>query len=425
MPNVVLVGAQWGDEGKGKIIDVLTRDVSWVVRFQGGSNAGHTVEVGEDKYILHLIPSGILRPGKKCIIGHGVVVDPISLLREIDGLERRGIRTAKRLFISERAHVVFPYHRLLDEHREGAPAAGARLGTTKRGIGPTYADKASRVGLRMGDLVGPDFDMLFKARAEEAGRLLAAVGAPALDMEAVRADYAAAGRRLAPYVTDTITLLNDALDRGASALFEGAQGAMLDLDYGTYPFVTSSNSTAGGACTGGGIAPTRIDRVLGVVKAYTTRVGEGPFPTELLDETGDQLRKAGNEFGSTTGRPRRCGWFDAVIARHAVRINGIDSWAVTKLDVLDALPVLRVAVAYDLFGKKITTPPADARQLARCRPIYEEHPGWQTPTTRVRRFSDLPANARSYLRRLEQLTGARIRLLSLGPRRASTLRVGR
>ena len=423
MANTVLIGAQWGDEGKGKIIDVLTEEVGWVVRYQGGNNAGHTVEIGSERYVLHLIPSGILRPGKKCIIGNGVVVDPVALLREVQDLEQRGVDLRGRLFISDRAHLVFPYHRLLDEGREHGAAAGAKIGTTKRGIGPAYGDKAARVGLRMGDLLDPVFPALLRERVEENNLVLAAWNLPPLDGAALLADCQAAAQKLAPYIADTIPLLNEAIARGEPMLFEGAQGTLLDIDYGTYPFVTSSSATAGGACTGTGVAPHRIDRVIGVVKAYTTRVGEGPFPTELQDATGTHLRERGHEFGATTGRPRRCGWFDVVVARYAAMINGVDEWALTKLDVLDDVPCIRICVAYECDGRRLTSVPGNIRQLMRCRPVYEDFPGWNSPTKDAKRFADLPAQAQAYIRRLEALTGVPVGLLSLGPRRASTMKL--
>ena len=421
MPSTVLVGAQWGDEGKGKIIDVLTEKVDWVVRYQGGNNAGHTVEIGNQRFVLHLVPSGILHPGKKCVIGNGVVVDPVALSSEITELESRGIDFKEALFISDRAHVVFPYHRILDERSELRKSDGEKIGTTKRGIGPSYADKASRLGLRMGDLLDPSFPSLLAQRVEEKNRFMAALGAEPLDGHQVLEQYRQAARKLAPHITDTIPLLNQAMARGERVLFEGAQGTMLDIDYGTYPFVTSSSATAGGACSGSGVAPHRIDRVLGVVKAYTTRVGEGPFPTELLDETGKMLRETGHEFGATTGRPRRCGWFDAVVANYSVMVNGIDSWAVTKLDVLDALDVIRICVAYECDGKMIKTVPANIRTLERCRPVYEDFRGWKTPTTDITAFSSLPAQARAYVKRLSEITGVPVGILSVGPNRSSTM----
>ena len=425
MPNTVLIGAQWGDEGKGKIIDVLAEEADWVIRYQGGNNAGHTVEVGSNRYVLHLVPSGILHPGKKCVIGNGVVVDPVSLAEEIRGLEQRGVRVAGSLFISDRAHVVLPYHRVQDEHSELRRTQAEKIGTTRRGIGPSYGDKAARIGLRMADLVDPGFADLLRTRLAEKNRIIAALGAPPLREEEILCDYAGAAETLRPLIADTIPLVNAALDAGASVLFEGAQGTMLDIDFGTYPFVTSSSATAGGACTGSGVAPNRIDRVIGVVKAYTTRVGEGPFPTELLDETGERLRNTGHEFGATTGRPRRCGWFDAVVARYSVMINGIDQWAVTKLDVLDPFDRIRICVAYECDGARYETIPANIRVLERCRPVYVEMPGWRKPTAGVRSLGELPREARAYIERLAELTGVPVGILSVGPRRADTIRLDR
>lgn len=422
MANTVLIGAQWGDEGKGKIIDVLTRSVDWVVRFQGGNNAGHTVEVGSDKYVLHLIPSGILHPTKKCVIGNGVVVDPLACVAEIAELEKRGVAVKGRLFVSDRAHLVFPYHRAMDEAREHrAKPNKDRLGTTKRGIGPAYADKASRIGLRAGDMFDPEFFDKLETYIREKNDVLKAWGASPLEPAAVLAEYGRAAEVLKPFVTDTVVLLNEAVARGESILFEGAQGTMLDIDFGTYPFVTSSNATAGGACTGTGVAPNRIDHVIGVIKAYTTRVGEGPFPTELRDALGERLRERGREFGATTGRPRRCGWFDAVVARYSAMVNGIDQWALTKLDILDDFDTIPICVAYEYDGQRMKNLPASVRVLEQCRPIYEDMPGWKTSTAHVRCYDELPPAARRYVERLETLTGVPVRWLSLGPQRDSTI----
>lgn len=421
MPNTVLVGAQWGDEGKGKIIDVLTEQADWIVRFQGGNNAGHTVEIGEQRYVLHLLPSGILHPGKRCVIGHGVVVDPLALRGEMEDLAARGVATAGRLWVSDRAHVIFPYHARLDSQSELRRARNELIGTTRRGIGPAYADKAARTGLRMGDLLDPALDDLLRPRLEEKNRILAALGAEPLPVAGVIAEYRRAAEFLAPYITDTLPLLHEAIGRGESLLLEGAQGTMLDIDYGTYPYVTSSNPTVGGVCTGAGLAPRHIDHVLGALKAYTTRVGEGPLPTELTDAAGAQLRERGREFGATTGRPRRCGWFDAVVARHAARLNGVDAWALTKLDVLDPFPVIRVAVAYEYRGRRLETVPANVHVLEECRPVYEDLAGWQTDTSAVTRPEDLPAQAGAYVAYIEKITGVPVGILSVGPRRASTM----
>jgi adenylosuccinate synthase len=421
MPNTVLIGAQWGDEGKGKIIDVLTEKVDWVVRYQGGNNAGHTVEIGNEKYVLHLVPSGILHAGKKCVIGNGLVVDPVALVKEIKGVVDRGIDPSGRFFISDRAHVVLPYHKLIDEYREKKPSSGKMIGTTKRGIGPTYGDKAARTGLRMGDLIDQNRETLLRERITANNRILMALGAAEINADEVVRDTLAAADYLAPFIQDTIPMLHAAIQKGQPILFEGAQGTMLDIDYGTYPFVTSSSATAGGACTGSGVPPHKIDKVLGVIKAYSTRVGEGPFPTELTDATGEALRKAGNEFGATTGRPRRCGWFDLVVARYSLMVNGIDVWAVTKLDVMDEMETIRICVAYECDGKRLEHVPANVRLLERCKPIYEDMPGWLCSTKSVSSWVELPEKAQKYIRRLEELTGVKVGILSVGPKRDSTI----
>ncbi|MDA0990087.1 MAG: adenylosuccinate synthase [Verrucomicrobia bacterium] len=423
MPNTVLIGAQWGDEGKGKIIDVLSEKTDVIVRFQGGNNAGHTVIVNGEKYVLHLIPSGILHPEKHCVIGNGVVIDPRALIKELDELEAKGISAEGRFHISNRAHVVFPFHGALDAMRESQLAQDSKIGTTKRGIGPSYSDKAARIGLRMGDLIDEAFPDILAPRLADANRVLEAMGAAVFELEPLLEEYRAAGQRLAPYITDTISFLADVMAAGKTILFEGAQGTMLDIDFGTYPYVTSSNATAGGACTGSGVPPNLISRVVGVVKAYTTRVGEGPFPTELKDDTGALLARVGNEFGATTGRPRRCGWFDAVVARHSVRINGIDHWAMTKLDVLDTVPTLRICVAYDCNGTRYTTVPSNIRLLEQCRPVYEDMEGWNCSTADIQSFDDLPKNAKAYVNRLCELTGVPLGILSVGPGRQNTLRI--
>ena len=424
MPNTVLVGAQWGDEGKGKIIDVLTRESDVVVRYQGGNNAGHTVKVGEQKYVLHLIPSGILHDDKTCIIGNGLVVDLAGLMAEIDELAGLGIKCPGRLFISDRAHVVMPYHREIDSARESRAKGPNKIGTTKRGIGPTYGDKVTRRGLRMTDLCSPDFEATARRCIEDANAVIEALGGEMLDVDDATAQTVALAERVKPYIADTITMLNDMAKAGKSVLFEGAQGTMLDIDFGSYPYVTSSNATAGGACTGSGMSPNKIDRVIGVLKAYTTRVGEGPMPTELLDEVGEELRRKGAEFGATTGRPRRCGWFDAVVARYAAAINGFDYWAITKLDVLDGHARIKVCVAYECEGKRYDTVPADVRILERCVPVYEELDGWSESTSDITEFDKLPANARKYVDYLCRITGVKLGILSVGPKRSATLRVG-
>ena len=423
--NTVLVGAQWGDEGKGKVIDFLTEEADVVVRFQGGSNAGHTVVVGDKKYVLHLVPSGILHEGKNCIIGNGVVMDPFDLMRELEQVESWGFALKGRFHISERAHMVMQWHRALDRAEEAARSDGSKIGTTGRGIGPAYAAKVGRCGMRVGDILKPDFLDHVRAQVAEANRTLRSLGALELDPEEMVRLYSPMVSALMPYVTDTIQLLHDRLDAGASVLFEGAQATMLDIDFGTYPFVTSSNPTAGGACTGAGVPPRAIDRVIGVLKLYTTRVGEGPFPTELNDEDGETLRKRGGEFGATTGRPRRCGWFDAVVGRYAQRVNGVDFWAMTKLDVLDTFPVVKICTGYRRKdGFVYTTFPADLEVLKWCEPVYEELPGWQCETSHITSYEALPANAKRYVERILELVGGKLGVLSVGPARETTLRIG-
>jgi adenylosuccinate synthase len=421
MSNTILVGAQWGDEGKGKIIDFLTESADIVVRSQGGNNAGHTVIVNGNKYVLHLIPSGILRPKKKCVIGNGVVIDPVAVAKEIEGLREKKIKVTKEnLLISDCAHLVLPYHRILDEQRESKKGRN-RIGTTKRGIGPAYGDKAARVGLRMGDLMQPEiFSEKLAMRIKENNAVLKALGAKPLKFAEVNAAYLEAGKKLAPFVGNTVVFLHEALKAGKEMLFEGAQGTFLDIDHGTYPYVTSSNTTAGGACTGSGVAPHRMDRVLGVMKAYTTRVGEGPFPTENA-EFSDLLHGMGREFGATTGRARRCGWFDAVAVRYAGMINGIDEIAVTNLDGLDSLASIKVCTHYKIGRKIVDVPPSDFRQLQGAKPVYIELPGWQTPTHEAKKYSDLPKNARAYLQKVAELTGAKLTIASVGPNRDQTI----
>ena len=420
MANTILVGAQWGDEGKGKIIDVLTGNADIVVRSQGGNNAGHTVIHGGVKYILHLIPSGILRRGKVCVIGNGVVVDPLALVGEIEGLRKLGIAIGKNLLLSDCAHLVLPYHRALDEQRELRKGL-AKIGTTKRGIGPAYGDKAARTGLRVSDLMQPTlFSKKLQAKITENNSILKALGARPINYREVNAQYLEAGRKLRPFVANTVVYLHRALQHGKGVLFEGAQGTFLDIDHGTYPYVTSSNTTAGGACTGSGVPPHRMDRVLGVMKAYTTRVGEGALPTEDAG-LADLLHKMGREFGATTGRARRCGWFDAVATRYATMINGIDELAITNLDGLDQVDPIRVCVAYRLNGKRLEVPPCDATQLANCEPVYEELPGWKQSTHTVKKPSQLPLKARKYAKYISELTGAKLSMISVGPSRGQTL----
>ncbi|PYK31125.1 MAG: adenylosuccinate synthase [Verrucomicrobia bacterium] len=420
MANTILVGAQWGDEGKGKIIDVLTSNAHVIVRSQGGNNAGHTIVHGGATYILHLIPSGILRRGKVCVIGNGVVVDPIALVAEIEQLRGLDVRIGKNLLVSDCAHLVMPYHRLLDEQRE-LRQGRAKIGTTKRGIGPAYGDKAARTGLRMSDLMQPRlFSKKLQAKIRENNAILRALGAKPISYDEVNAAYLAAGEKLRPFVTNTVVFLHQALQRGKEILFEGAQGTFLDIDHGTYPYVTSSNTTAGGACTGTGVAPNRVDRVVGVMKAYTTRVGEGPLPSEDRDLS-DLLHSLGREFGATTGRARRCGWFDAVATRYATMLNGIDELAITNLDGLDSVDRIQICVGYRLNGKKLSVPPCDAVQLENCEPIYEQMPGWKAATTSAKKLSQLPKAARNYVKRLGELTGANVSIVSVGPTRAQTI----
>src|SRR5436190_5182295 len=420
MANTILVGAQWGDEGKGKIIDVLTEQADIVVRTQGGNNAGHTVFIGPTKYVLHLVPSGILRPGKVCVIGNGVVVDPLSLVEEIEGLVKLGIKIDGNLLLSETAHLVFPYHRMLDEQREILKGKN-KIGTTKRGIGPAYGDKAARTGLRVIDLINAArFELQLKQRIKENNEILKAFGAKPLSFKKVHDDYRRAGDFLHSFVTNTVVWLHEAAQRKAEILFEGAQGTFLDLDHGTYPFVTSSNTTSGGACTGSGVAPNKMDRVVGVMKAYTTRVGEGPLPTEE-PEIADLLHGMGREFGATTGRPRRCGWFDSVATRHATMVNGIDELAVTNIDGLDTVETIKVCIAYRDGGKRYDYVPNDVELLARCQPVYAEFPGWLTPTTKAKKWNDLPAKTRSYLKAIAELTGTKLKIASVVPGREQTI----
>ncbi len=422
MKNTILVGSQWGDEGKGKIIDVLTEEADVVVRSQGGNNAGHTIVSGNKKYILHLIPSGILRKGKMCVIGNGVVIDPVALVKEIEGLRSQGIKVEKNLLISESAHLVMPYHRAIDERREQLKGKN-KIGTTKRGIGPAYGDKAARVGMRLGDLMRSEvFEKKLRLRIKENNLVLKSFGEKPLSFEKVLKEYQAAAKLLKPFVTNTVAYLHEAIAKKKNILFEGAQGTFLDLDHGTYPFVTSSNTTSGGACTGSGVPPNRIDSVVGVLKAYTTRVGEGPLPSE--DATvSHMLHQMGREFGATTGRARRCGWFDAVAVRYATMVNGVDHLAITNVDGLDNVKEILICTGYQIDGrgKVLTIPPSDAEELARCKPVYKRMPGWMISTSECKNYRDLPLKARRYLEEIAKLVGAKLWIVSVGPGREQTM----
>jgi adenylosuccinate synthase len=422
MPNIVVVGTQWGDEGKGKIVDILTPHVNVAVRFAGGNNAGHTVVVGREKYVLHTIPSGILHPNCRCVIGCGVVIDPASLIEEMESLVQRGVTLDGNLFISKNAHLIMPYHPVLDRASE-AKLGARRIGTTGKGVGPAYADKAGRLGIRMADLLDAN---LLRRKLEDnlalKNRILREIyDVQSFTVEEILNPYLNYAGWLAPYITDTALLLSQWIDAGYQVLFEGAQATMLDVDHGTYPYVTSSSATAGGASTGTGVPPTRLNGVLGVAKAYTTRVGEGPFPSEMQGALAEEIRARGNEYGSTTGRPRRCGWADTVVLRYAVRINGIDTIALTKLDVLDKCETVRICTGYRYHGDLITEFPEDETSLAGAVPVYEEMSGWMTPTTGAKLESDLPAKARRYLERLEELAGVPFCMISTGPQRDETI----
>lgn len=423
MSTLVVVGVQWGDEGKGKVVDLLAREADIVARFQGGSNAGHTLVVGGKKTIVRLIPSGVLHAGKICVIGNGMVIDPHTLVEEIDTLQQQDCLTDPALLkISETAHLIMPYHKAIDQAREKMRGTG-KIGTTGRGIGPSYEDKMARVGIRFIDLLDePVFRAKLSGNLEEKNSYLQAIlKEQGLEFKTIFDDYCRLRDRLAPYVTNTSLYLHQAITNGRKVLFEGAQGTQLDIDHGTYPYVTSSNTVAGAVCAGAGIAPQQIHNVIGISKAYTTRVGSGPFPTELFGEAGDQLRQAGGEFGTVTGRPRRCGWFDAVVVRTAARLNGLSSLALTKIDVLSGIDTLRVCTGYSYKGQQYDEVPASSQVLGELSPIYEELPGWTEPLTDIRSLDALPTNARRYVERVEALIGAPIKMISVGAGREETI----
>jgi adenylosuccinate synthase len=415
MSTVVIVGAQWGDEGKGKIVDVLTLKADLVARYQGGNNAGHTVVIDNEKYVLHLIPSGILHKGTKCAIGNGVVIDPLALLGEIDELRSRNIDIDNNLCISQNAHIIMPYHGAIEREQEKSK----KIGTTGRGIGPSYTDKIARNGIRVIDLLRPDlFREKLRANLSVFNYLLVNLyKADPLSEDKIFDEYMGYAKQLSKFVTDVSLLINREIEAGKNILLEGAQGTLLDIDHGTYPYVTSSNTIAGGACTGAGIGPTKIDRILGIVKAYTTRVGEGPFPTELNDELGESIRQRGGEFGATTGRPRRCGWLDILGLRYSVSINGLTGIGLTKMDILDGLEKINLCVGHKYDGKVYDTFTTDLDVLKRCEPVYEEMPGWKESTVGIKEFDRLPSNAKSYIKKIEYLLKTPIQIISTGPKR--------
>lgn len=424
MPNTCIVGVQWGDEGKGKIVDLLAGDYDFVVRYQGGCNAGHTVVIGDEEFILHLIPSGVLHPGVVCVIGNGVVVDPVVLLEEIEALRKRGIEVDENLKISDRAHIVLPYHKRLDAASE-KKRGEKKIGSTLRGIAPCYADKMARMGIRIGDLYSPaSFRARLEENIQEKNRLLGEIySAEPLNPDDIYETYLECAEKMRPFVTDTVFLINEAVRAGKSLLFEGAQGSLLDVDFGTYNYITSSNATASGVSPGSGLPPMKLDQVIGVAKAYTTRVGEGPFPTELSDEIGERLRERGREYGATTGRPRRCGWFDAVACRFTTMINGCETIALTKLDVLDMEPRIKLCVAYESNGKSLENFPASLETLNNAKPIYEELPGWQEKTSGITKFKQLPQKAKVYLDFLKKTINTEISFISIGRERNQIIRL--
>lgn len=419
MSVTVLVGSQWGDEGKGKIVDILSENYDIVTRYQGGANAGHTVAIGDKQYILHLIPSGILREGVICVIGNGVVIDPTALLDEIALLEKNNIKVDGRLFISHNAHLIMPYHKLLDSISE---QGNNKIGTTGRGIGPCYIDKFARKGIKIVDLLNKKLlEEKIRENLKEKNKLLEKIyDSKGLDVEEIIEQYLAFDKAIDKYIKDVPAFLNEAISKGKSILLEGAQGALLDVDHGTYPFVTSSSPTSGGACTGTGIPPTKIDNVIGIVKAYTTRVGNGPFPTELLNDEGENLRKIGAEYGATTGRPRRCGWFDAPLVKYSAMVNGIDSVAITKLDVLSSFDEIKVCTGYKLNGKFLKSFPTDVDRLSAVVPVYDSLQGWKTDISKCLSYNDLPDKTKSYLNFISQKAGININIISVGPKRQQT-----
>jgi adenylosuccinate synthase len=424
MPATVIVGLQWGDEGKGKIVDYLSKEADVVVRFQGGHNAGHTVVINDSKFILHLIPSGILYGDKICIIGNGVVIDPQALIDEIDGLKSRGIKIDNNLFISKNAHLIMPYHIILDQESEKLRGAKS-IGTTGRGIGPAYCDKISRSGIRVADLFQPDlFREKLNANLLYINFLLENLyKTKPLDGNEIYKNYIGYAEKLAKFTADTDILINKLLSEDKNILFEGAQGTLLDVDHGTYPYVTSSNSSAGGACTGSGIGPTKINKVLGVIKAYTTRVGGGPFPTEIKEPLGEIIRERGGEYGATTGRPRRCGWLDIIVLKHSVMINGVTSVAITKLDILDGLESIKICTAYKYKDKVIEEFPKELNIFSECEPIYEEFEGWKTNTSGTRDFKNLPLPAQNYIKKIEDMIGIKVHIISTGQKREELIHI--
>lgn len=426
MATVVVVGSQWGDEGKGKIVDILTEDAGMVARYQGGHNAGHTVVIGDLEYILHLIPSGILHPAKECVIGNGVVIDPAALIEEVEGLEQKGISLAGRFYISKNAHLIMPYHLALEKGSEKARGAGM-IGTTGRGIGPTYSDKMSRIGFRVSDLLRPSlFQKKLESNLDYYNLLIRELyQEKSLAPEPILEEYMRYADRIKDWVADVSVLIRETMAKGENILCEGAQGTLLDVDHGTYPYVTSSSATAGGACTGLGFGPGKVDHIMGVVKAYTTRVGSGPFPTEVEGDLEERFRSLGKEFGASTGRPRRCGWFDGVVVRYSVRINSLNSGALTKLDILDDFETIQICNGYKYKGTLLTEFPTEIDVLEECEPLYEEVPGWQTSTLGVNDFQDLPKNAQDYIRKLEDLIGIPFSIISTGPKRDQTILVNR